>query len=237
MAESASRWSRRRIAARVLLGVGLILTVLVVLVKWSPAVYRRTVPMAASEAAGQDFDRRVVNRVGNVLLDESGKTPLDLEITEEMVNARIARFLADMERDGQPVPQALADARIGFEPGEVVFATQIGNGLTSIVVAQRFRLAAEADGRLRVEPAGTSAGLVPLPVGVLDRTRQIVSAELARQQASGAPPNTIKLWRSVLQGLEGKSVTLGEGKNQILVTSVEVQQGVVRLKGRRAGVR
>jgi len=50
------------------------------------------VPMAGNAVAGEDFDTHVINQVGNVLLDKSGATPLDLEITEEMLNARIARF-------------------------------------------------------------------------------------------------------------------------------------------------
>jgi len=140
-----------------------------------------------------------------------------------------------MARDGKPVPQALEDSRIGFEGGEVVFATQLGRGIGSVVVAQRFHLSAEADGRLRVEPGGTSAGLMPLPSGVLDRIRQVVSAELARQQASGSSSATVELWLHILEGLEGKSVSLGKGKNQILVESVEVQPGVIHLKGHRSG--
>jgi hypothetical protein len=234
MAEKTSRWTRRRIAGVIVLVAALGVLLVVTLVKCTPEVYRRTEPLAAHTAAGEDFDTHVVNQVGNVLLDKSGQTRLDLEITEEMVNARISRFLADMQRDGKPVPQALEDARIGFEGGEVVFATRLGSGPASVIVAQRFRLAAEPDGRLRVEPAGTSAGLMPLPGGVLERVRQVIAAELARQQASGAANSSVELWRHILEGFEGKSVALGKGKSQILVESVAVEQGVIRVKGRRA---
>ncbi|MCX5649554.1 MAG: hypothetical protein NTX40_10760, partial [Planctomycetota bacterium] len=70
------------------------------LVLATPGFYARTEPIGADHPAKVLFNERVVNGVGNVLLDKSGRTPLDLVITEEMINARLAKFLEETRTRG-----------------------------------------------------------------------------------------------------------------------------------------
>lgn len=225
--------------AGMLLAVGLA----AILVKATPGVYERTAPMGPDRAALRAFNKRVVNHVGNVLLDESGGTRLDLAVTEAMVNARIAWFLDEERRAGQEVPAVLAHLRVGFEPGAVVLATRVGRGWSEVVVAQWLRLSADERARLRVEPAGTRVGSLPLPGGFLRTVRASAAEVLARGEGPGASGHAqdeaqkqrLRLAGAILDALDGKPVPLGKGKRRILLETVEVGRGVLRMRGRRAG--
>ena len=209
------------------------------LVKSSPDVYERTAPMGMDREAVRQFDQRVVNHVGNVLLDESGGTPLDLEVTEVMVNARLARFLAQERRLGRAVPPVLAHLRVGFEPGAVVLATRVGRGWSQVVLAQYLRLSADEAGRLCVEPAGASVGVLPMPGGLLDTVRELAAGVFSPQDAQGAPDadeqeQRRRLHEALFDALDGKPVPLGTGERRIVLEAVEVRRGVLRMRGRRA---
>ena len=220
-------------ATALLVAAGAVALVALVLVKATPDVYRRTRDTGPAPAAVAQFNERVVNRVGNVLLDKSGGTSLDIEVTEEMVNARIARFLADEAASGEVVPPVLARLRVAFEPGALVVATRVGDGLTSAVVSQYLGLSADDQGRLCVRPAGTDVGCLPLPSGVLDYARRAIAAALDRRQAEGADEKDLGLWRAILDGLDGKPIPLGKGRKCIRLEHVEMQRGVLRMRGSR----
>jgi hypothetical protein len=207
--------------------------IVILLVKATPEAARRTAPMGADAAAAARFDERVINQVGNVLLDKSGATRLDLEITEEMANARLSQTIALEERGGKAAPPILRDLRIAFEPGEIVLATRLGRGITGILVSQRLSLVLEPGGRLRVEMGGTRAGALPLP-GVMTYVRQAVAAEVSRLEAAGADEKTVAVWRFLRNGLEGRPLPLGEGRKRIEVDSVDVERGMLKIRGHRA---
>ena len=243
MTKSSPNLRRRRIliwavAALVLAVVGAIL-----LLKMVPEVYRRTTAMGADEAATLRFNEEVLNKVGNVYLDRSGRTPLALEFTEEMVNSLLVQELDDEEQAGKALPPALRDMRVGFEPGRLVVATRLGQGFSGVVVSQGFELSATEDGRLLVKAAGTSGGLLPLPGGLMDYVRRAVAAQAARLEVGRADPSatlgagdkTLDVWRAVLEVLDGKPVPLGKGKKRIILDSVEIERGVLRITGHRAG--
>jgi hypothetical protein len=189
--------------------------------------------MGLNPAAAARFNEEVVNRVGNVLLDKSGGTRLDLEVTEEMANARLAQMVAQEGIAGGGVPPVLRDLRVGFEPDEVVILSRLGRGLTGVVASQRLRLVAEADGRLRVVMAGTRAGSLPLPQSVMDYARHAVAQEAARQQAAGADDQTLALWRFLCDGIEGRPVPLGDRRKRILLDAIEIERGVLKIRGHR----
>jgi len=227
------KWRIGRWAAAVLL-VGAVGVVL--LVKSAPNPYRRTEPMGVDAAALRQFNAGVVNHVGNVLLDASGGTRLDLAVTEAMLNARIAQFLAEEVQAGRAVPPALEHLRVGFEPGSVVLATRLGSGWSSVVVSQHFRLEADDAGRLVVRPAGASAGRLPLPLAPLEPLRQAAARALeqAPGEAAGDEDDAARLWRSVLEALDGEPVHLGSGKRRIVLDEIAVERGVLRVRGHRA---
>jgi len=232
-------------AAAAVLAIG----VAALLVKATPGVYERTAPMGPDREAFRAFNRRVVNHVGNVLLDESGGTRLDLVVTEAMVNARIAVFLDEERRAGRPAPEVLSRLRVGFEPGALVLATRLGEGWSEVVAGQWLRLSADEEGRLLAEPAGTRIGSLPLPGGLLGVLRTATADVLGSEEtadtpdaaAGGEEPESadaderLRLVDAILDALAGKPVPLGKGKRRIVLETVDVGRGVLRMAGRRAG--
>ncbi|MBM4018170.1 MAG: hypothetical protein FJ288_07545 [Planctomycetes bacterium] len=219
----------------IVIGLGLLAAVLVAvaLLKWTPDVYRRTAAVGPDDPARGRFNEEVLNRIGNVLLDRSGRTRLELAVTEEMASARLAAVVDEEERAGRTLPAAVRNLRVGFEPGCVVLATRIGRGITSVVISQHLRLEAMPDGALRIEPAGLRAGLVPLPSVLL----QDACRTLARRTAAGRAAEdekSIDFTQYFLEALEGRPVFLGSGRKRILLERVQADRGVLRVEGRRA---
>ncbi len=226
--------SPRRLVGAAIAAVVVTALVAIALLKSTPDVYRRTESLGADEAAVARFNEEVVNKVGNVLLDKSGGTLLELQITERMANGRLARLIEDQERAGRRVPQVLRDARIGFEPGRMVLATRIGSGASSVVVCQDLRLVVEPGGQLRIEPAGLAAGVLPLPGGVMGEIRRTVAGHLERLVAARADKDTVDIWCTGLDALEGKPIPVGKGKNRILLERIDVERGILKVLGHRA---
>lgn len=249
---SATRRKKRLLRATAAAAI-LAVALAALLVKATPDVYERTAPMGPDPEAFRAFNRRVVNHVGNVLLDESGGTRLDLAVTEAMVNARVGVFLAEERKAGRPVPEVLGRLRVGFEPGAVVLATRLGEGWSEVVLAQWLHLSADSKGRLVAEPAGTRAGSLPLPGGLLGALRASVAEVLIstpnthrtrpsddetdadEDEDAADEADRLRLVDAVLAALDGEPVPLGKGKRRIILESVEVDRGVLRMQGRRAG--
>ena len=222
------------------------------LVLATPGFYARTEPIGADHPAKDLFNERVVNGVGNVLLDKSGRTPLDLVITEEMINARLAKFLEETRtrgpgsarvparRDfaeatpGAPgLPPALEALRIAFEPGRLVVATRVGGGAGSLVLSQHLVVAPTPDGRLRVETAGVQAGYLPLPSRLANHLVRALKEHVDRLEAARPDDPTLAVWRGVVQALEGEPVSLAGKKLGIALDAVQIDRGVLRARGHR----
>ena len=203
------------------------------LVLATPVFYARTEPIGADHPAKDLFNERVVNGVGNVLLDKSGRTPLDLTITEEMVNARLAKFLEETRTRDKPLPPALEALRIGFEPGRLIVATRVGRGAGSLVLSQHLIVAPTPDGRLRVETAGVQAGYLPLPSRLANLLVRALGEHVDRLEAERPDDPTLALWRGVLEALEGKPVALEGKKLGIALDAVQIDRGVLRARGHR----
>jgi len=240
MARQAMTPRTRRTAHLVAAGVLLAAGLAALLLKSTPGVYERTAPMGPDRDALREFNRRVVNHVGNVLLDDSGGTRLDLAVTDAMVNARVAQFLSEERRAGREVPAVLAHLRVGFEPGAVVLATRLGRGWSEVIVGQWLRLSADEQGRLVTEPVGTRVGQLPLPGGLLGTLRAAVARALAPAEdpdhggEEADEDERLRLVDAILAALDGEPVPLGKGKRRIILESVEVERGVLRMQGHRA---
>jgi len=228
-----SNLSRRRALRALVAALVGAVVLLLLLLKVTPEPYRRAAALGANLDALAQFNRDVVNGVGNVLLDRSGGTRLDLEMTEAMVNARLTRFVADEARQGRAVAPALDALRIAFEPGRIVLATRLGEGLTAVVVSQECRPIAEEDGRLRVEAGALRAGLLPVPVSAVDRLRSHLAQARVAFQSAGEPQRPADLLADLLEALEGQPVALGKGRKRILLDRIEVERGVLRVRGHR----
>ena len=229
-------WSRKRVAAAV--GAALLVMFLLVagLVAVTPDFYARTEGVGPDDPAKDLFNERVVNGVGNVLLDKSGRTPLDVTITEEMVNARLAAFLEETRARGPGAPRlppALERLRVAFEPGRVILATRVGEGLASLVLSEHLHLEATADGRLRVETVGVRVGYLPLPSRLADRLTEVLRRHVQQAEAEGADAGALEVWHGVLRALEGEPVTLAGKKLGIALDAVETDRGALRVRGRR----
>ena len=206
------------------------------LVLATPAFYARTEPIGADHPAKDLFNERVVNGVANVLLDKSGRTPLDLAITEEMVNARLAKLLEETRARGPGapgLPPALEALRIAFEPGRLIVATRVGGGAGSLVLSQHLIVAPTPDGRLRVETAGVQAGYLPLPSRLANHLVRALEEHVDRLEAERPDDPTLALWRGVLEALEGKPVALAGKKLGIALDAVQIDRGVLRARGHR----
>ncbi len=212
-----------------------LVVVAAVLLKSPPAAYRRTAAMGADPDAVARFDEEVVNQVGNVYLDKSRQTPLDLRLTEDAVNARIVQTLADLETAGKPMPPILRDVRVAFEPGEVIVATRVGSGASAVVVAQAVRLAVGPEGRLLVQPGTTSVGLMPVPVDVVGQARPLIAREVERLQQANDDTWTLWVMLALQQALDGEAIPLGKGKKRIVLDRIEIQRGVLVIEGHQAG--
>ena len=235
---TSPRSRRRRIALIIAAALAGLVFLGILLVKLSPGVYRRTEAMGLDDAAAGRFNELVLNQIGNVFLDRSGGTRLNLEVTEEMANAKLALAVAEQEQTGKAPQPALRDLRIGFEPGRIVLATRLGSGLSAVVVSQSLRLEAGLDGSLCVVPERMGAGVLPLPAGVMEGALRALAERLARHPASeaaSADDKSFDLSRAVIEALGGKPVFMGKGKNRILLDRIEIDRGVLRNEGHRAG--
>ncbi|MBE3098696.1 MAG: hypothetical protein IMZ44_16395 [Planctomycetes bacterium] len=229
-----ARPSRRRKVLLGILGVLFLAAVILIsLLKWTPAVYERTSIIGPDPAAQARFNEEVVNKIGNVMLDRSGGTRLDLSITEEMINARIAGFMAELERAGRPLPAAVRDLRVGFEPDRIVLATAVGRGLTRLVVSQDLRVERQPDGSLQLTPTYVWAGAVPFPAALLAGVQRTLTERLM-QDAPAEDEKSVDLGRYGIEALEGSPVFLGKGRKRVLADRLEIQAGVIHIEGHRA---
>ena len=226
-------WSRKRVAAAVGAALLLVFLVGVGLVAVTPDFYARTESLGPDHPAKDLFNERVINGVGNVLLDKSGRTPLDVTVTEEMVNARLAAFLEETRARGERLPSALKGMRIAFEPGRFILATRLGEGLGSLVLSQHLHLKPTADGRLRVETVGVRVGYLPLPIRLADLMTEALRRHVERAEAGGAEDGALEVWRGVLRALEGEPVALAGKKLGIVLDAVETDRGTLRARGHR----
>jgi len=223
----------KRIAGLVGAGLAVVAVVGAWLVLVTPVFYARTESIGADHPAKDLFNERVVNGVGNVLLDKSGRTPLDVTITEEMVNARLAKLLEETRARGDSLPPALEALRVGFDPGRLILATRVGGGAGSLVLSQHLIVAPTSDGRLRVETAGVQAGHLPLPSRLANHLVRALEEYVDRLGAERPDDPTLALWRGVVEALEGKPVALAGKKLGIALDAVQIDRGVLRAQGHR----
>ena len=208
------------------------------LAKCPPLAYRRAGEAlqdpAAREAAIRQFDEEVVNRFADVMFDQSGRTPLDLRLTEDMVNARLRQYLDEAARNRERVPPEIATLRVAFEPGCMVLATRIGHGARSVVVSQEVRLSATEDGLLKVDLGALYAGWLPVPRALADPLRANLHLLAGRPEKGNNEGGADDLWRAVVEAMDRGPVPLGQGKRQIILEKIEAERGQLHVEGHKA---
>ena len=229
---------RKKMLLLVVLLPAAALLALVMLLKCPPLAYHRTGAILQDPAARQEalrrFDEDVVNRFGDVAFDQSGRTRLNVTVTEDMVNARLRQYLDEADRNGERVPHELATLRVAFEPGCMVLAARIGRGATSVVAAQEIRLAATETGLLKVELGALQAGWLPIPRAVADQWRAGLRKMASRPEKAGDEGGADDLWRAVFEAMDQGPVPLGKGKRQIVLEKIEIERGSLHIEGHKA---
>ena len=226
---------RRRWALLVILAALLLAAVVgIVLVKWTPDFYKRTAVVLATDANRGRFNEEIVNKIGNVLLDKSGKTALDLTVTEEMVNIGIAGFVQDQQKGGKAVSSVIQALRVSFEPDTVIVASIVGSGATSIVAAQHMGVELQKDGAMIVKPSGGSAGALPVPDTLVAEARRTLASRLTAKKTPDEEEGAVNFAQCAMDALEGKPVTLGSGRRFIAVDKIKFDKGLVRIWGHLA---
>jgi hypothetical protein len=221
------RWVLLGVLAAVLLG----LLGAIVLVKWTPDFYSRNAVVVATDANRARFNAEIVNKIGNVLLDKSGKTDLDLTITEEMINIGIAGFVQDQQKAGKAVSAAIQALRVSFEPDTVIVASIVGSGATSVVAAQHLGVEVQQDGTMIVKPVGASAGALPVPETLVAEARRALAARMTAKKDPAGEEEGVNFAQCAMDALEGKPVTLGAGRKFIAVDKIRIEKGLFRIWG------
>jgi len=226
---------RRRWALLIILAALLLAAVVgIVLVKWTPDFYKRTAVVVANDANRGRFNEEIVNKIGNVLLDKSGKTALDLTITEEMVNIGIAGFVQDQQKGGKAVSSVIQALRVSFEPDTVIVASIVGSGATSVVAAQHMGVEVQKDGAMIVKPSGASAGALPVPDTLVAEARRTLASRMAGKKGPSEEEDPINLAQCAMDALEGKPAFLGSGRRYIAVDKIKIEKGLIRIWGHLA---
>ena len=181
----------------------------------------------------------VKSRFANTLLDESNSTPLDVTVTDEMINGHIR---TSSPKTLSRLPSYLRNPQVAFTPDAVVLMGRATVRNIDAVISIHTAASATADGRLRLRVTRTAAGLVPMPdvlVGLLaehaDRRidaieRKLESGRKNRDKAAEAELDLMKAVRGLLQGEEA---VIDTRRHHLYLDSVTLMEGRLRIVGRR----
>jgi hypothetical protein len=221
------------------IGIAMLVTAVAVaaLLKATPDTYRRVAGIGPEDPAAAKFTEQLINPLGNVLLDKSGGTSLDVTLTEDVLNARLAEFLAETRAGGARLPPVLENVRVAFEPGVLFVGTRVGSGSGSVVVSHRLRLSATDDGRLLAETVALRAGMMPVPRSLVGQVAAALRLTIERAERKKGDAGGLAIWHGALDALEGKPVSLvyesGRKVLGIHLEKVEVGRGSLHVVGRR----
>jgi hypothetical protein len=207
------------------------------MIKARPHTFRRTALLPRDGKAAARFTEEVLNPIGNVMADESGRTPLDLALTEESVNAYKPVLLRLLRDAGGSVPPVVERLRVAFEPGHVVLAAPLGEGWGEVIVTVRLTLAADDEGRLLARVVGVRAGLLPAPPSQADHLTEVLRGLADDVPAGEGEEPKAQFLRKLRRSLEGKPVRLTvrhEDKTYgVRLERIEIERGRLHVVGRR----
>jgi hypothetical protein len=200
----------------------------------------------------------VKSRFANTLLDASGGTPLDVTLTDRMVNAEIR---LQPEAAGEKLPDWIWNPQVVFTREAVALMADVRVKGAEMVLSIRLAPEVTGDGRLRLRLAGMRAGRLPLPdavaaavadhadrrAGTLERRLRDLEAEATKVEAAGAKAKKetrrrMRYARLELEAARG-AADLCRGSQEIVVDmqrfhlaleAIELGDGQVRIVGRRA---
>ena len=179
-------------------------------------------------------------KVNNCLQDTSGGTPLDMTLTDAAINAQI-RSLPPSQL--ARLPAWLSNPQVVFRSGKIVLMGDIDYKGRRTVASFHLDVGVTEQGDLELEMAGTRAGRMPLPdmvgestIGRLDR--KIAALELKIKTAKNEKKTQrMELEQLALTGmrglLKGEPVTLQTRRYRLKLETVQIDDGRIRIVGRR----
>ena len=183
----------------------------------------------------------VQSQFANTLLDESNATPLDVTVTDAMINGHI-RTASAAERSR--LPAGITNPQVVFTPDAVVLMARATVRNVNAVISIHTVASATEDGRLCLRVVRMAAGLVPMPdalVGLLaehadsriqslERKLEAARTDKDRRRAGGVE---LDLMKAVRQLLRGEETVIDTRRHHLCLDSVEMMEGRLRIIGRR----
>ncbi len=229
---------------------GLVITIVVVILllaggyvlsKAEPPGYTRAsdfTPQQISEEAAK-FNAAAA-KVHNCITDSSGGTPLDITLTDTAINAQIrSRQPAQLDQ----LPHWLDNPQVVFRDGKIVLMGDLDYKGSRTVASFHLDVGVTDQGDLKLEMAGTRAGLMPLPdmvgeatIGHLDRKIAALGSKI-KTVDNEKKAQRMELELMALTGmrglLKGEPVTLETRRHRLKLETVQIDDGRIRIVGRR----
>ena len=212
-----------------------------VLSKAEPPGYTRAsdfTPQQISQQAAK-FNAQTA-KVVNCLQDSSGGTPLDMTLTDSAINARIRSLPPSQLKQ---LPGWLSNPQVVFRDGEVVLMGDIDFKGRRTIASFHLDVGVTDGGDLELEMAGARAGRMPMPdmvgeatIGHLDRKITALESKI-KTAGDEKKAERMELELMALTGMRGllksEPVTLQTRRHRLKLDTVQIDDGRIRIVGRR----
>lgn len=215
-----------------------------ILIKGQPQGYTRPTDYTTREL--QEYAKEfqaVGSNVYNTLEDASGRTPLDITVTDVAITSQI-RILPP--EDLRRLPNWLSNPQVVFAKDTVVLMGDVHVGGTSTIISLHITPAVTENGNINVRLADTRAGLVSLPEAVRQKARTSLESKVVAQrkkleQSSTNTKNEDDLRQQILaletmeaglKLLAGEEATIDMRRVGLIIEKIDLQDKRMRLMGK-----
>lgn len=237
----------RRVIAYSLVVLALIplaLLLVWILIKGQPQGYTRPTDYTTREL--QEYAKEfqaVGSNVYNTLEDASGRTPLDITVTDLAITSQI-RILPP--EDLRRLPNWLSNPQVVFAKDTVVLMGDVQVGGASTIISLHITPTVTENGNINVRLADTRAGLVSLPDTVRQQARaslenKVVAQRQKLEESSANAKNEDDLRQQILaletmeaglKLLAGEEATIDMRRVGLIIEKIDLQDKRLRLMGK-----
>ena len=184
----------------------------------------------------------VKSQFANTFLDESNNTPLDVTVTDEMINGYVrTRSTKELER----LPAGITNPQVVFTPEAVVLMAKADIRNIDTVISVHAVPSATGDGQLRLRILRMKAGRLPMPEALLSLLaehaesrvqaleRKLEAAQKGDKGHRRATRVELDMMKAVRQLLRGEEAVIDTRKHRLYLESAEMMPGRLRAVGRR----
>ncbi len=214
------------------------------LVDTEPSGYTRRSDYSAEELeteAGKLVE--AVNPVINSLLDESGGTPFEINVTDHMVTSHLRVRRREVRKR---LPSWLSNPQVVFRDGTVVLMGEVSRKGADSVLSLHVRMALRDDGRLTLHLSRARAGRLPMPeslqgllAGQVDRRIEEVERKLSR--VADRHHQLVEAERAALRALarlnHGEDAVVDPREWGVQIDRLEITPGRLHVAGNRTETR